>query len=84
MKGIKLLVRGSALDVQEALTQRGFHLSDCLTRPTLVGLFDGQMCQVHVKEECEPGVLRWYTEPPDLPPFPVGTLLHYHIPKKET
>lgn len=75
----KLLVKGTALEVERELLKRGFHRSDWLEAPALVeGGGSHVLCTVTVKRECEAGILRWFIdEKPQETPFPVGTLLHY-------
>ncbi len=73
-----LLIKGNIVDAERALMLRGFNPSDWLTQPTIAPTKSGHVaCVVIVREEDEPGVLRWFGETPAAPPFPVGTLLHY-------
>lgn len=75
---IELVIKGDANDAARALVARGFHPSDVLVAPK-----QSQVSPAHtvsycrVREECEPGVQRWFTEQADTPPFPMGTLLFY-------
>lgn len=74
---IHLTIQGTAADAVAALATRGFHVTDQLTVPDEQWLSSSEVVTViYVKDECEPGVQRWFIEPPREPPFPPGTLLY--------
>jgi hypothetical protein len=80
---IQLVIKGTMDEVCAALRAHGISPADCL----MVKERESRFCEIRkqeeclatVRQECEPGVLRWFQEPPFDPPFPVGTLLHYQI-----
>lgn len=74
----ELVIKGDANDAARALVSRGFHPSDVLTLPSQTQVSPSHVVSYcTVRRECEPGVQRWFTETPDVPPFPAGTLLFY-------
>lgn len=73
-----LLIKGTIADVETALSARGFHRADWLSQPRIAVLTEQHTaCTIDVRDETEPGVTRWFAETPGVPPFPVGTLLHF-------
>jgi len=75
-----LLIKGTIVDAERGLVLRGF--SDWLSQPKIVTTDSSfntvrTACTVNVRDEDEPGVIRWFAESPGDPPFPVATLLHY-------
>lgn len=76
---ISLLIKGTIVDAERALMERGFHPSDWLTQPRIFPTNSSHVASVvSVRDECEPGVIRWFAEDkPEPGSYPVGTLLHY-------
>ena len=73
-----LVIKGTIVDAERALVLHGFHASDWLSQPVMVPTNSSHVaCTVNVADVTEPGIVRWYAELPSVPPFPVGTLLHY-------
>lgn len=79
---ITLVIKGTIVDVERALMLHGLNPSDWLSQPipTVATKAAREACTVNVADDTPPGIiLRWFAEPPTEPPFPVGTLLHYHV-----
>lgn len=83
---IQLHIKGNSEQAEKELLERGFHPSERLTHPVTyspLGMPSTYIVtDVTVKAECEPGVVRWFTETTDnFKPatFPPGTLLHYTV-----
>lgn len=82
MKAIFLHIKGNAAEALAALDSHGIHPMDRVTpilsrNPPGMRL-DYVVSDIAVKTECEPGVMRWFAEPPSsATEFPIGALLHY-------
>jgi len=81
---ITLNIKGSADVAHTALNERGFNSLDWLSSlqesPGI--LTTSVTTRVDVRDECEPGVIRWYAEQPSADSYPLGTLLCYSYHKE--
>ncbi len=60
---IFLIIQGNKATVTRALAVRGFHPADHLTEVTeRAEQRGGPCCEVTVRDEVEPGVIRWFRE----------------------
>jgi hypothetical protein len=60
---IFLIIKGDKAAVTAALAARGFHPTDHITEVTQrTALRGAPCCEVAVRDEVEPGVIRWFRE----------------------
>jgi hypothetical protein len=76
MQAITLLIKGTVEEAKAALVAHGVNPADWLTTPTLGDRPDPETT-LRVRAENEPGLARWFAEPPCEAPYPPGSLLYY-------
>lgn len=65
----RLIIKGDAAEARKAAQEHGV---------TLVNAWAHQPNETHAYADCDNATLaKWFVEPPFVPPFSVGTLLHY-------